>query len=85
MTLRQWETYFRLMPWIIMLPVVEIVLNGTVWSALVLMTLMVIPTLRLRCNSCDLWAFDHRIAMHFRGLPSIKNCPHCKKPMVTNP
>ena len=82
MTQTFWNRYFRIGQLAVLLPLVEYVAFRTIWSLSLVMVMLAIPVFTLECNSCGLRATDHRIATHFRGSETLKDCPNCHRPMV---
>ena len=82
MTQTFWTRYLRLGQFASLVPLFEYVAFRSVWTLPIVFTMIAIPVLTLRCKSCGLHAFDHRIATHFRGAETLKSCPSCQQPMV---
>ena len=82
MTQTGWVRYFRIATVASLLPMVEYLLFRTIWSFSIAFALIAYPVVTLRCKSCGLHAFDHRIATHLKGVETLKDCPHCHEPMV---
>ena len=82
MTQTFWDRYLRIGQIVTLVPLIEYIAFRTVWTFPIVLALIAIPVLTLKRRSCGLHAYDHRIATHFRGSETLKDCPHCHQPMV---
>lgn len=85
MTQRFWTRYLAIGQFAGFVPLIEYVLVRTIWTAPLAFTMIAFAVFSIRCRSCGLPAYDHRIATHFRGAQTLKDCPNCHNPMVEQP
>ena len=82
MTQTFWTLYLRLCMVGLLVASVEYLTFRTLWSFTIVFGAIAILVFSLKCRSCGLRAYDHRIATHFRGHETLKDCPNCHQPMV---
>ena len=82
MTQTFWTRYFRMGKIAAFIPLVEYLVLRTIWTFPLVFAMIAIPVLSIKCRSCGLHGYDHRIATHFRGAETLKDCPYCHEPMV---
>ena len=82
MTQSFWTLYLRLCMGGLFIALIEYLTFRTLWLFAIVFGAITILGFTLKCRSCGLRAYDHRIATHFRGAETLKACPNCHDPMV---
>lgn len=82
LTLKTWSAYFKYAPIVGILAVLENAFLGTFFLFVPFAFSIVCGLVILRCMNCELSVLNSRIAPHFRGTESLKECPNCGKKMV---